>query len=91
MSKYGNRAQSAFSAHERMYAEIKGEHILWFQVDVVMRSQVKPEWLEYAYVGAEWPGCEYPTCSPVTCTNICGGGNSGLSLRRKSKLLQVAT
>ena len=91
MSKYGNRVQSAFSAHERMYAEIKGEHILWFQVDVVMRSQVKPEWLEYAYVGAEWPGCEYPTCSPVTCKNICGGGNSGLSLRRKSELLQVAT
>ena len=91
MSKYGNRVQSAFSAHERMYAEIKGEHILWFQVDVVMRSQVEPEWLKYAYVGAEWPGCEYPTCSPVTCTKICGGGNSGLSLRRKSKLLQVAT
>lgn len=91
MSKYGNRVQSAFSVHERMYAEIRGEHILWFQVDVVMRSQPKSEWLEYAYVGAEWLGCEYPTCSPVTCANICGGGNSGLSLRRKSKILQVAT
>lgn len=91
MSKYGIRVQSAFSAHEKMYTEIKGEHVLWFQVDVIMRSQVRPEWLRYAYVGAEWPGCEYPTCSPVTCSKICAGGNSGLSLRRKSKLLQVAT
>jgi len=90
MSKYGNRVQSAFSAHEAMYAEIKSEHILWFQVDVVMRSPLRSEWLRHAYVGAEWPGCEYP-CSPGICSNICGGGNSGLSLRRKSKLLLVAT
>ena len=91
MGEYGGVVQSAFSAHEAMYAEIRSEHILWFQVDVIMRSNIKSEWLQYAYVGAEWPGCEYPTCSPVTCTNICGGGNSGLSLRRKSKLQLVAT
>ena len=91
MEEYGNKVQSAFSAHEKLHAEIKGEHILWFQVDVVMRSHIRPEWLRYAYVGAEWPGCEYPTCSSVSCTKICGGGNSGLSLRRKSKLVQVGT
>lgn len=91
MSKYGNRVQSAFSAHEKMYAEIRSENILWFQVDVVMRSQVQSQWLQYAYVGAEWPGCEYPKCSAVTCSKVCSGGNSGLSLRRKSKIVRVAT
>lgn len=91
MSKYGNRVQSAFSAHERVYKSISCEHILWFQVDVVLRSEINPEWLQYAYVGAEWAGCQYPTCSTNECDKLCGGGNSGLSLRRKSQLLRVAT
>ena len=91
LSKYGNRVQSALSAHEGLYESILGEHILWFQVDVIMRRPPKESWLRYAYVGAEWRGCEYPRCSKDVCQNICGGGNSGLSLRRRSILLRVAT
>lgn len=91
MSKHGNIIQSAFSAHEDLYHNIRSEHILWFQVDVVMREPPKEEWLKYAYVGAEWKNCEYPTCSKDVCPHICGGGNSGLSLRRRSLLVRVAT
>ena len=47
--------------------------------------------LKYAFVGSEWKGCEYPRCQPGTCKAVCGGGNSGLSLRRKSYMLNVAT
>lgn len=88
--KYGNRVQSAFSAHEGLYHAIPSEHILWFQLDVVMRGPLKDGWLKYAYVGAEWKGCQHPSC-PSTCDKICGGGNSGLSLRRRSMMLRVAT
>ena len=88
--KYGNRVQSAFSAHESLYHAIPSEHILWFQLDVIMRGPLKESWLKYAYVGAEWKGCQYPRCSS-TCDKICGGGNSGLSLRRRSMMLRVAT
>ena len=91
MGQYGNRVQSAFSAHEHMYEAVRSEHILWFQVDVIMRAEPQPEWLQYAFIGSEWYGCEYPTCSQSTCNTICGGGNSGLSLRRRSKLYTVAT
>ncbi len=91
MAKYGNRIQSAFSAHEALYRSIRGEHILWFQADVVLRGPPKDEWLQYAYVGAEWKNCEYPMCSKEKCRHVCGGGNSGLSLRRRSMLLRVAT
>lgn len=91
MSEYGNRLQSAFSAHKKLYEAIQSEHILWFQLDVVMRDPPKEDWLQYAFIGAEWRGCEYPTCSQHSCQEICGGGNSGLSLRRKSLLLRVAT
>jgi hypothetical protein len=90
MALSGNRIQSAFSVHEKLYESIKGEHILWFQLDVVLRSTPKLEWLEYAYVGSEWRGCEFP-CDASKCEHTCNGGNSGLSLRRRSKMQLIAT
>lgn len=33
----------------------------------------------------------FPSCTAAVCTRVCGGGNSGLSLRRTSALLPVAT
>jgi len=90
MALSGNRIQSAFSVHEKLYESIKCEHILWFQLDVVLRSTPKLEWLEYAYVGSEWRGCEFP-CDASKCKLICNGGNSGLSLRRRSKMQLIAT
>ena len=91
MSRLGNRIQSAFSAHEVLYKSIPSEHILWFQIDVLLRAPPLFDWLKYAYVGSEFHGCEFPDCRKQTCKGICSGGNSGLSLRRKSKLLGVAT
>ena len=90
MSILGNRIQSAFSAHEVLYHTIPSEHILWFQLDVLMRAPPHDQWLQYAYVGSEWQYCQFPKCG-LRCPAVCGGGNSGLSLRRKSSLLTVAT
>ena len=91
MSTYGNRVQSAFSAHSKMYESVPSEHILWFQTDVILRTPPDHRWLRHAYVGSEWKDCQFPTCLREFCSRICGGGNSGLSLRRKSLLLRVAT
>ena len=91
MSRLGNRVQSAFSAHEVLYNTIPSEHIFWFQIDVLLRDSPHSNWLKHAYVGSEWHGCEFPTCEEANCAAVCGGGNSGLSLRRKSKLLLVAS
>lgn len=91
MSDMGNRVQSAFSAHAALYQTIRSEHILWFQVDVLLRHPPDANWLLYAYVGAELEGCQYPTCRPRFCRGICAGGNSGLSLRRRSSLMRVST
>ena len=60
-------------------------------MDVLLGACPSSEWLKYAYVGSEWYGCEYPKCSAARCSKVCGGGNSGLSLRRRSKILMVAT
>ena len=91
LGMHGNRAQSAFSAHWRLYEAIRSEHILWFQLDVILRGAPPVSWLQFSYIGAEWRNCEYPTCSELACSAVCGGGNSGLSLRRRSKLFSVAT
>ncbi len=91
MAHSGNRIQSAFSAHKAMYSALRGEHILWFQIDVILRHSPPSAWLQYAYIGSEWLGCEFPSCTAAVCKRVCGGGNSGLSLRRKSALLPIAT
>jgi len=91
MAYSSNRVQSAFSAHKAMYSALQGEHILWFQIDVILRRSPPASLLRYAYVGSEWLGCEYPSCTTDVCKRVCGGGNSGLSLRRTSVLLPIAT
>lgn len=92
LSKFGlngrdmrdNTVQSALSVHAAVYDEIVGEHILWFQLDVILRRPIPSHMLKWGYIGSEWRGCEFPDCNPMRCALICGGGNSGLSLRRKS-------
>ena len=90
MGQSGNRVQSAFSAHQAMYSSIQGEHILWFQLDVIMRKSPPVHFFQHAYIGSEWQSCQHP-CVTTVCKGVCGGGNSGLSLRRRSKILPVAT
>ena len=84
-----NKLQSALSLHSRLYEEIVGEHILWFQVDVIMRKSIAPYLLSWSYVGSEWRDCTLASC--MACRKVCGGGSSGLSLRRKSAFLRIAT
>ena len=84
-----NKLQSALSLHRRIYEEIVGEYILWFQVDVIMRKSIAPHILPWSYVGSEWSDCTFTSCK--RCEKVCGGGNSGLSFRRKSVFLRIAT
>ncbi|EEH50947.1 uncharacterized protein MICPUCDRAFT_54927 [Micromonas pusilla CCMP1545] len=89
--KLTQRTQSALSAHSELYHAIVGEHIFWFQLDVVVRHSVPDKMLERAFIGSEFSGCEFPYCDPTHCRSLCGGGNSGFSLRRKSKMLKIAS
>jgi hypothetical protein len=90
ISPLSQRTQSALSAHSELYHAIVGEHIFWFQLDVIVRHFVPKRMLERAFVGSEFSNCEFPYCEPEHCRSLCGGGNSGLSLRRKSKMLKIA-
>jgi len=60
--------------------QVEGEHVLIFQLDSVLCSNSPfsiSDFLAYDWVGAPWEGSPHLT------------GNGGLSLRRKSKLLET--
>ena len=64
-----------------IYNEIKTEHFLIFQTDTMLFPRYKEyinEFFQYDYVGAPWNNDRYG-----------GVGNGGLSLRRKSKMLEI--
>ena len=86
-----NRLQSALSVHKELYQKITSEHILWFQLDTIMRHRVPASLLHQHFIGSEWRGCEYPNCRASVCKKVCGGGNSGLSLRKRSTILMMGT
>jgi hypothetical protein len=69
------------STNRHFYNEIKTEHFLLFQTDTMLFSRYKDyinEFFQYDYVGAPWNNDRYG-----------GVGNGGLSLRRKSKMLEI--
>lgn len=60
---------------------IKGEHVLIFQTDTVLcraSPHAVDDFLQYDHIGAPWASAPHLPC-----------GNNGLSLRTKSKALQV--
>ena len=62
-----------------LYELIPTEHILMFQLDTLLSDKYSNNiynFLEYDYVGAPWEWNDY-------------GGNGGLSLRKKSKMLEI--
>jgi len=59
--------------------ELKSEHILIFQTDSILRKKGIDEFLQYDYVGAPWKLYGAPEF----------GGNGGLSLRRRSVMLEI--
>ena len=64
---------------EKFYQLIPTENILLFQLDTLLSNKYSNNiynFLEYDYVGAPWEWAEY-------------GGNGGLSLRKKSKMLEI--
>ena len=69
------------TTNQSFYSEIKTEHFLMFQTDSMIfprcRDNIK-EFFQYDYVGAPWDNIRYG-----------GVGNGGLSLRRKTKMLEI--
>jgi hypothetical protein len=64
-----------------IYNEIHTEHFLLFQTDTMLFPRFKDninEFFQYDYVGAPWNNDRYG-----------GVGNGGLSLRRKTKMLEI--
>ena len=64
-----------------IYNEIQTEHFLLFQTDTMLFPRYKEfinEFFQYDYVGAPWNNDRFG-----------GVGNGGLSLRRKSKMLEI--
>lgn len=70
-----------------IYNHIQSEHFLVFQTDSMFFKKnmyLLSNYLKYDYVGAPWRKTYY------TPTNKCNFiGNGGLSLRRKSKMLEI--
>lgn len=61
---------------------IKGEHVLWIEPDCLLcHGEVDP-FLEYDYVGAPWDDW-------MTVSGHVRIGNGGLSLRRKSAMIEI--
>jgi len=68
------------------YKHIPTETFLVFQTDSIIFSKNKHkinEFLHYDYVGAPWPEKD------LKYLQISCGGNGGLSLRKKSKMLEI--
>ena len=75
---------SALKCTPAFWEQIPSEHVLLFQTDSLLRRRGIDEFLEYDYVGAPWMHVLVDQGSaegPV--------GNGGLSLRRKSAMLQI--
>lgn len=66
-----------------LYDYIPTEHMLFFQLDTLLRKPIADDYLKYAYVGAPWR-------SDLQWFHMTNGiGNGGLSLRRKSYMLSI--
>jgi hypothetical protein len=76
------RDYNTLLATEMFWNWIKAEHVLIFQTDSYLRRNGIEEFLKYDYVGAPWK-------SDFMKSGSKQSGNGGLSLRRKSKILQV--
>jgi len=68
---------------ENFYNMIPTENILIFQIDVLLRKKIPIKMLEYAYVGAPW------NKSMLWAKHLGYIGNGGLSLRRKSFMIDA--
>lgn len=77
-------AYSALKCTPSFWEQIPSEHVLLFQTDSLLRRRGVEEFLEYDYVGAPWMHVLLDHSraeGPV--------GNGGLSLRRKSAMMQI--
>jgi len=68
---------------KELYNLIPTEHMLFFQIDTLLRKHITDDYLIYSYVGAPWR-------NNVNWFEMTDGiGNGGLSLRRKSYMLSI--
>jgi hypothetical protein len=68
------------------WKSIKGNKILIFQTDVLVRHNNIQPYLQYDYIGGPW--CIHPSEITKKLTEPCGG-NGGFSLRSKEKCIQI--
>ena len=72
------------------WKSIKGDKILIFQTDVLVRHNNIQPYLQYDYIGGPW--CMPHTHYPIKINKIFNkpvGGNGGFSLRSKEKCIQI--
>ena len=77
-------AYAAFKCQVSLWQQLPSEIILTFETDSILRRSGIEEFLEYDYVGAPWRW-SWPAIKKTE--GIVGNG--GLSLRRKSVMLQI--
>lgn len=68
---------------EELYNSIPTENILMFQIDTILRKDIPENLLQYSYIGAPWR-LDLPWSGTTD-----GIGNGGLSLRRRSAMLNI--
>lgn len=64
------------------WSQMRGEHLLCFETDSILCRRGVDEFLPYDYVGAPWS--EQQAVNPAVRV-----GNGGLSLRRKSVMIEI--
>ena len=72
------------------WKNIKGNKILIFQTDVLVRHNNIQSYLQYDYIGGPW--CTPHTHYPIKINKIFNkpvGGNGGFSLRTKEKCIHI--
>jgi hypothetical protein len=67
-----------------LWQEIAAEHVLWLEPDCIVCRPGIERYIHHDYIGAPWR-------SEFALSPTCRVGNGGLSLRRRSAMLRIAT
>ena len=78
-AKTGVREYNELLKQASFWERIDAEHICVFEMDCYLRKHIPEELLEYDYVGTPWGW------------NLRSPGGSGLSLRKKSVMIDICT
>ena len=77
------RSYNQLKKSRDFWESVAAEHVLWLEPDCVLCRKGIEDYLEFDYIGAPWP-------KNLALSPNCRVGNGGLSLRRKSAMLEIA-